>query len=82
MYNFFTMFFFDKNLKRGHKVTLCLVLLGILANGFLWSKLPQKPFVDIRIEQNYTVTDYNVAHIALAYGTFIKIIVLCIFRKF
>ena len=76
------MFFWDKKLKPRHKVTLCLVLLGILANGYLWSNMPQKPFVEVRIEQNYKKIDYNLTHIVLAYATFIKMIVLIIFRKF
>ena len=76
------MSFFGKNFKMRHKLALCLVLLGILANGYLWYHLPQKPFVEITIKQNYKLIDYNLTHIVLAYTTFIKMIVLIIFRKF
>ena len=73
------MFFFGKNLKFKHKATLCLVLLGILANGYLWSE-SEVPFVEFLPELN--TYDYNLTKIIVAFGTFIKIIVLCIFRKF
>ena len=79
------MYFFGKNLKMRHKLTLCLVLLGIVVNAYLWSTLPQIPFIQIKIERwkfDFSVTNYTTTHTALAYGTFIKIIVLWIFRKF
>ena len=72
--------FFGKNLKMRHKLTLCLVLLGILANVYLWSQLPQMPFVEIDFEQN--VFSVSWTHVVLAFGTFIKILILNIFRKF
>ena len=72
--------FFGKNLKAKHKVTLCLVLLGILANGYLWSRLPQIPFVEYDLEQNLFYVSWT--HIVVAFGTFIKILIINIFRKF
>ena len=74
------MEFFGKNLKSRHKLTLCLVLFGILANGLLWSKLPQVPFVEYVPELG--TYNFNLTQIVLALGTFIKMLVLCIFRKF
>ena len=68
MYNFFTMFFFGENLKAKHKVTLCLVMYGVLLNVLLWSDIPQMTLEEL--------------HCLLAFGTCIKCIVLCIFRKF
>ena len=62
------MIFFGKNLKFKHKVTLCLVMYGILANAYLWFELPQIPFVELQFW--------------FAYGAFVQCIVLCIFRKF
>ena len=63
------MFFFGKNLKPKHKVILCLVMLGILANGYLWSLLPQIPFVEFVPE--LSVYNYNLTKIVLAFGTFV-----------
>ena len=74
------MFFFGKNLQSKHKVTLCLVLVGILANVYLWSTLPQMQFIEI-IPEHYN-SEYIVTHIVVAFVTFINCIVLCIFRKF
>ena len=82
------MFFFGKNLKLKHKVTLCLVLLGILANGFLWFNLPQVPFVEYIPEQYLFFYDwpvlinYNFPQIVLAFGIFVKMLMIIIFRKF
>ena len=74
------MFFFGKNLKPKHIVTLCLVAYGILANGYLWSLLPQIPFVEFIPETG--LYNYNVTKIVVVYGTFVKMLVLIIFRKF
>ena len=67
------MFFFGKNLKRGHKVTLCLLLLGVLANVYLFANAIQIPFVEIQEEE-------SVAPIVEAFGTFVKWIVLFVFE--
>ena len=75
------MFFFDKNLRRGHKAALCLLLLGILANVFVLCNAPQIPFVEIQPEDG--VINFSVIHIVLVFGTLVKCIVaLCIFGKF
>ena len=82
MYNFFTMkFFFDigRGLEMKHKLTLGLVVLGILANGFVFVMSPQIPFVEI-LPDEHTV-NFSVIHIVLAFSIFVKSIVLWIFRK-
>ena len=74
------MFFFGKNLKREHKLGLCLLVLGILANVFLMlTATPEISFVEIQPE-DHTV-NFNVTQIILVFVTFIKLLVLVIFRK-
>ena len=73
------MFFFDKNLKMGHKLTLYLVLLGILANVFVL--FDHKYRLLEWLTEDYIVS-LNVTHTVVAFGTLVKCIVLCIFRKF
>ena len=81
MYNFFTMFFFGKNLKAKHKVALCLAALGILANCWVCTKLPGTfPYYVEFLENGYK--RFYWTEIILAYGTFIKMLMICIFRKF
>ena len=63
-----------------HKATLCLLLLGVLANVYLLANAPQIPFVEILPEEN--VINFSVVHIIVVFGTFVKCIALCIFRKF
>ena len=72
------MFFFGKNLKLRHKLTLCLVISGILVNGTLWSRLPQVPMIELTPDG----VNFSITHIVLAYGAFVKLMVLLIFRKF
>ena len=82
-YNFFMMFFFGKSLEsmqKRNQVIVCLLLVGILANGYLWCTLPQVPFVEIRPEQK--IIHFNLDHIIVAYGIFVKILVIVFFRKF
>ena len=69
------MFFFGKNLKFKHKVTLCLVMYGILANWYLWMKLTQIPF-------DWSSSNGKELQFWVAFLAFVKCIVLCIFRKF
>ena len=72
------MFFFGKNLTSGQKLTL-LAALGILANGYLLSKL-QIPFVQFLDQQSFK---FNLTHIVLSYGIFVKMLVIAFFfRKF
>lgn len=71
---------FDKNLKMRHKVALCLLLLGILANVYLLANAPQIPFVEIQPEEH--VINFSVVHIVVVFGTFVKCIALFVFRKF
>lgn len=74
------MEFFGKNLKSKHKVTLCLVLLGILADCILWSILEQKmPWVEFVPEQGL---NFNSTYLVLAFGILVKCLVIDIFRKF
>ena len=74
------MFFFGKNLKAKHKATLCLALLGILANYWACTWLPGTfPFIEF-------IGDYEVkfhaTQLILSLGIFIKMLIICIFRKF
>ena len=78
-YNFFMMFFFDKNLKRGHKVTLCLLLVGVLANVLVLWNAPQIPFLEILPEEG--IVNFSVVHIVMTFGTLVKCIALFVFRK-
>ena len=63
-----------------HKLTLCLLLLGVLANVFLLCNAPQIPFVEIQPEEG--IVNFSVVHIVVLFGTFVKCIALCVFRKF
>ena len=74
------MFVFTQNLQFKHKVTLCLVLFGFLANVYLLATLPQIPIVEIIPEEN--TINISVVHIVLAFGAFVKMLVLAFFRKF
>ena len=84
IYNFFTMFFFGKNLTAKHKATLCLVALGILANCWLCSKAfaTSFPFVEFVDSDIIFHMAESMPLIILAYGIFIKMLVIRIFRKF
>ena len=74
------MVFFGKNLKSKHKVTLCLVALGILANVWLCNQSPVTlPFVEYMGNGTYR---FNSSKIVLSFGIFVKMLVICIFRKF
>ena len=74
------MFFFGKNLKPKHKVTLCLAALGILTNYWLCTMMPGTfPYVEFL--ENGSVK-YHLTQIILSFGIFIKMLVICIFRKF
>ena len=74
------MFFFGKNLKFKHKVTLCLTALGILVDCILWSILEQKmPLVEFLPEQGL---NFNLTYLILAFGILVKCLVIDIFRKF
>ena len=74
------MFFFTQNLKFKHKVTLCLVLVGFLANVYLFFTLPQIPIIEI-LPEEHTI-NVSLVHIVLAFGAFVKMLVLAFFRKF
>ena len=80
------MFFFGKNLKAKHKATLCLVMLGILANYWVctclvFGKIPfgTYPFVEFIENEDFKM---YLTKIVLSFGIFIKMLVICIFRKF
>ena len=74
------MFFFGKNLKPKHKATLCLVVLGILANFWLCTKrLGTFAFVEFLADGSIKL---NLAAIILSFGIFVKMLVIIIFRKF
>ena len=85
------MFFFGKNLKAKHKVALCLVMLEILLNCWLCTHLgtycgvfrthmgayPWVEFLD-----GHTKFNFNITKIVLSCGILLKMLVICIFRKF
>ena len=74
------MFFFGKNLKSKHKVTLCLVLVAILTDWILWSILEQKiPLVEFVPEKGL---NFNLTYLVLAFGILVKCLVIDMFRKF
>ena len=74
------MFFFGQNLKAKHKVTLCLAAVGILANYWICTKLSGTfPFVEFLPNG---ITRYHWTQIVLAYGIFVKMLMIGIFRKF
>ena len=80
MYNFFTMSFFGTNLKPKHKATLCLVMLGILVNYRVYAQMgAQYPMVEFLSTGH---VNFNMTKIALAFGIFVKMVVIGIFRKF
>ena len=73
------MFFFGKNLKLKHKATLCLAALGILANCWVCTKLPGTfPFVEFGNGRK----TYYCTEMVLAFGIFVKMLIIAIFRKF
>ena len=75
------MFFFGENLQPQHRLTLWLVLGALLANGYLFSHLCEKiSFLDVQPELE--LVTFNMVHITLVFGIFVKMLVLCIFRKF
>ena len=80
MYNFFTMFFFGENLKFKHKVTLCLVMLGILFNCWVCTKMPLGTFPFIEFRE--TGVKLYMSQLALSFGVFVKMLVIAFFRKF
>ena len=74
------MFFFGKNLKFKHKATLCLVVLGILTNYWLCTRMAGTfPFVEFRPHGG---VQFHLVQIVLSFGIFIKMLVIIIFRKF
>ena len=74
------MVFFGKNLKSKHKVTLCLVALGILANYWLCTKMDGTfPFVEFLGNGGLR---FHTSQIVLSFGIFVKMLVLAFFRKF
>lgn len=74
------MFFFGKNLKPKHKATLCLVALAIIANYFEYTRTPGIfPFAHFMPNGGI---EFNSTKIILSFGIFVKMLVLCIFRKF
>ena len=74
------MIFFGKNLKFKHKVTLCLVMLGILINYLECSRLPGTfPYVKSLANGGY---EFHTTKIILAYGIFVKMLMIAFFRKF
>ena len=73
------MFFFGKNLKAKHKVTLCLAALGILANGYACTKLPGPfPFVEFLKDG----INLHPTELILSFGIFVKMLMIAFFRKF
>ena len=80
------MFFFGKNLQPKHKVALCLVILGILVNYWVcicwaFNKMPfgTYPMIEFLTDEDFKV---YLTQIVLSFGIFVKMLVLCIFRKF
>lgn len=74
------MFFFRKNLKAKHKA-LCLVILGILVDCWLCSKISLETFPYIEYLEN-GVPSFSFPKIILAFEISIKMLLLYIFRKF
>ena len=74
---------FGKNLESKHKVTLCLVALGILANCWLCTKAfgTSCPFVEFVDSDIIFHMAESMPLIILLYGIFVKMLVICIFRK-
>ena len=81
MYNFFTMFFFGKNLKFKHKATICLAALGILANIWVCTKKRFGTF-PFYIEFYNGEIIFHTTKIVLSFGILIKMLVIAFFRKF
>ena len=74
------MFFFGKNLKFKHKVTLCLAALGILANVYVCrTKSAAFPFVEFLENGNCRI---HVTQCVLSFGIFVKMLMIAFFRKF
>ena len=79
------MFFFDRNLKAKHKVTLCLAVLAILANYWVCAKLVYTifgtyPFVELL--KNEEDVKMLLTGIVLSSAIFSQMLLVCIFRKF
>ena len=72
------MFFFGKNLNSKHKVTLCLVAVSILTSYVTFFHLG-RPVLEYLPNGK---TNVNVTKIDLVFGILVKMLVLCIFRKF
>ena len=75
------MYFFGKNLKPKHKVTLCLAMLAILGNVFVCSKkLATFPFYIERLTTGEIAI--HTTQIIMAFDIFVKILMIAFFRKF
>ena len=74
------MGFFGKNLQTKHKVTLCLVMLGILANAYMCNK-QSGTFPFIGFDENGWIR-LHVTQLIWTFGIFVKMLVLAFFRKF
>ena len=74
------MFFFGKNLKTKHKVTLCLAALGILINCWASTMLPGTfPYIEFLEGRHIR---WHWTQISLAFGIFVKMLMIAFFRKF
>ena len=73
------MFFFGKNLRMRHKVTLCLVALSILANYLACTTMGTFPLVEYLADGKI---NFNITKITLSFGIFTKMLVIAFFRKF
>ena len=74
------MFFFGKNLKSKHKVTLCLAVLGILLNYWVFAQMgPGYPIIEFLKNGEM---NFNITKMALSFGILVKMLVIAIFRKF
>ena len=74
------MVFFGKNLKTKHKVALCLAMLGILMNCWECTRMPLGTFP--YVEFNDGNIRFYTTKIVLSFGIFVKMLMICIFRKF